>query len=58
MANHAYKAQPAGKNGRRKPSGEIERADYPVLLQAQKAWEEIDHFRLKRKRNRDYTYGR
>lgn len=58
MANHAYKAPPAGKNGRRKPSGEIERDDYPVLLQAQKAWEEIDHFRLKRKRNRDYTYGR
>lgn len=31
---------------------------YPVLLQAQKAWEEIDHFRKKRKRNRDYTYGK
>ena len=41
-----------------KKGKEIERSHYPVLLQAQKAWEEIDPFRHKRKRNRDYTYGK
>ena len=57
MAKHAYNLPSAGHNNNHKPSGEIERANYPVLWQAQKAWEEIGHFRLKRKRNRDYTYG-
>ncbi len=37
---------------------EFSRDDYPILLQAQRAWEEIEHFRHRRKRNRDYTYGR
>ena len=58
MAKHAYNLPSAGHNNNHKPGGEIERANYPVLWQAQKAWEEIGHFRLKRKRNRDYTYGK
>lgn len=41
-----------------KTENEIERSHYPILLQAQKAWENIEHFRQKRKRNRDYTYGK
>ena len=41
-----------------KGENEIERSHYPILLQAQKAWENIEHFRQKRKRNRDYTYGK
>lgn len=58
MANDSYKARSTGPKGLSKKGKEIERSHYPVLLQAQKAWEEIDPFRHKRKRNRDYTYGK
>lgn len=58
MANDSYKARSTGPKGLSKKGKEIERSHYPVLLQAQKAWEEIDSFRHKRKRNRDYTYGK
>ncbi len=58
MANHSYKVPTMGKKSRSKANAEIKRDDYSILLQAQKAWEEIEHFRLKRKRNRDYTYGK
>ena len=58
MANDSYKARSTEPKGLSKKGKEIERSHYPVLLQAQKAWEEIDPFRHKRKRNRDYTYGK
>ena len=58
MANDSYKARSTGPKGLSKKGKEIERSHYPVLLQAQKAWEEIDPFRHKRKRNRNYTYGK
>ncbi len=58
MANNSYKARLAIPKSLSKKGKEIERSHYPVLLQAQKAWEEIDPFRHKRKRNRDYTYGK
>lgn len=58
MANDSYKARSMGPKGLSKKGKEIERSHYPVLLQAQKAWEEIDPFRHKRKRNRNYTYGK
>ena len=58
MANDSYKARSTEPKGLSKKGKEIERSHYPVLLQAQKAWEEIDPFRHKRKRNRNYTYGK
>ena len=58
MANDSYKARSTGPKGLSKKGKKIERSHYPVLLQAQKAWEEIDPFRHKRKRNRNYTYGK
>lgn len=58
MANIGYKALSTNGSGNGRQIGEIERSHYPILLQAQKAWEEIEHFRHKRKRNRDYTYGK
>lgn len=58
MAKNSYKPRSTEPKGLSKKGKEIERSHYPVLLQAQKAWEEIDPFRHKRKRNRDYTYGK
>lgn len=58
MAKNSYKPRLTEPKGLSKKEKEIERSHYPVLLQAQKAWEEIDPFRHKRKRNRDYTYGK
>lgn len=58
MAKNSYKPRLTEPKGLSKKGKEIERSHYPVLLQAQKAWEEIDPFRHKRKRNRDYTYGK
>lgn len=58
MAKNRYETLSSGRSKIPTHSDEIERSHYPILLQAQKAWEEIDHFRHKRKRNRDYTYGK
>ncbi len=58
MANNSYKNPSMKQLDILKTENEIERSHYPILLQAQKAWENIEHFRQKRKRNRDYTYGK
>lgn len=36
----------------------FDRSQYKILLQAKTAWEEIRHFRDKRSRNRNYTFGK
>ena len=42
------------------PENEIvlDRSQYEVLLQAKNAWENISHYRERRRRNRDYTFGK
>ncbi len=58
MAKNQHKSKQTGKSRLGENELEWKRDHYPVLLQAQRAWEGIDHFRQRRKRNRDYTFGR
>lgn len=45
MANNSYKNPSMKQLDILKTENEIERSHYPILLQAQKAWENIEHFR-------------
>ncbi len=58
MAKNRDNSKPIGKSQFGEKEMEWKQEHYPVLLQAQRAWEGIDHFRQRRKRNRDYTFGR
>ncbi len=58
MAKNRDNSKPIGKSQFGEKEMEWKEEHYPVLLQAQRAWEGIDHFRQRRKRNRDYTFGR
>ncbi len=58
MAKNRHKSKPGEKSLPGEQGLVWKRDHYPILLQAQRAWEGIDHFRQRRKRNRDYTFGR